>query len=150
MMYKTHVAFGILLGLLAFDYFNVDKYAFFAAVIFGSIFVDIDEAGSFIGRRTWPISNMIAYIFGHRGLFHSIFLAALIFFVLYHFGYAAIAFGFLIGYLSHLAADTLTIDGVRLFYPFSRTAIRGFITTNGLMETIFFILVLFAIGYILI
>lgn len=147
MMYKTHAAFGLLAGLIAMNYVDVNKYAFLAAVIFGSLFVDIDEDNSYIGRKAGFLSSVIEFLFGHRGIFHSLLMALLMFLGFYYFGYFGLGIGFLIGYVSHLIADALTLEGVRIFYPFSRYAIRGFIRTSGLLEKLFFILILLAIGY---
>lgn len=150
MMYKTHVAVGILAGLIAMNYFDVNKYAFLGAVVFGSLFVDIDENESYIGRRTWPVSNVVELFFGHRGMIHSIWAGGLIFSVLYFFGYLSISLGFLLGYISHLAADMLTVEGVRLFYPVSKFNAKGFIRTGGLLEKFFFAGVLVVIGYVIV
>jgi len=147
MMYRTHLAFGLLAGLIAINYFNTNKYIFIAAVLFGSIFADIDESGSYIGKRTGFLSWAIEFLFGHRGIFHSLLLASLLFLGFVAFGYVVLGAGFLVGYVSHLIADALTVGGVRMFYPFSKHVIRGFIRTDGLLERIFFILVLFAIVY---
>ena len=150
MMYKTHAAFGFLIGLLTMGYFNVNKYVFLGTVVFGSLFVDIDENESYIGRRIKPLSSAIEFLFKHRGIFHSIFMALLIFLGFWQFGYIQYGYGFFVGYLSHLIADGLTVEGVRIFYPLSRLTVRGFARTNGIFEKIFFALVLVAIGYKLI
>ena len=149
MMYKTHAALGLLAGLLAASYVDINKYAFLAAVIFGSLFVDIDEDNSYIGRKAGFLSSVIEFLFGHRGIFHSLLAALGIFLGVYYFGHFELGLGFLIGYASHLAADMLTVNGVKPFYPFSRYTVRGFIRTDGLLEKLFFILILLAIGYII-
>ena len=112
--------------------------------------VDIDENESYIGRRIKPLSSAIEFLFKHRGIFHSIFMALLIFLGFWQFGYIQYGYGFFVGYLSHLIADGLTVEGVRIFYPLSRLTVRGFARTNGIFEKIFFALVLVAIGYKLI
>lgn len=149
MMYKTHAAFGFLFGLLAASYVNINKYAFLAAVIFGSLFVDIDEDNSYIGRKAGFLSSVIEFLFGHRGIFHSLLMALLMFLGFYYFGYFELGLGFLVGYISHLMADALTLEGVRMFYPFSKYTARGFIKTGSLLEKIFFIIILLAIGYMI-
>lgn len=147
MMYKTHMAFGMLAGLIVLDYLNTNKYIFIAAVLFGSIFVDIDEDSSYIGKRMGFVSSAIEFLFGHRGIFHSLLLASLLFLGFVVFNHVVLGIGFLAGYMSHLIADALTVSGVRIFYPFSNYSVKGFIRTDGFLEKIFFILVLFAIGY---
>lgn len=149
MMYKTHAAFGILAGLLTVSYFDVNKYLFFGAVVLGSLFVDLDEDNSYIGRKAGVLSSVIEFLFGHRGIFHSLLAALLMFLGFYYFGYIGLGIGFLVGYISHLMADALTLEGVRMFYPFSKYTARGFIKTGSLLEKIFFIIILLAIGYMI-
>jgi len=49
-----------------------------------------------------------------------------------------IAFGVLIGYGLHLLADSLTIQGIRPFYPFKRR-LRWKIKTGGRFEVVLFV-----------
>ncbi len=143
MMYRTHILVGIFLALLILTFFPITHpYWFVLAVLFGSLFVDIDETQSYIGRRTWPLSWMIKQGFGHRGLFHSLLIATIIAFAWYYFLDITIALGFLLGYAGHLFADGMTKGGVRIFYPFSDYKFKGAITTGGMLEYVFFFLLL--------
>ena len=75
MMYYTHLAFGLLVSLLSLELFNIqNKLIFILVVILFSIFPDIDERKSKIGRKNKTISAIINFIFGHRGFFHSIYI----------------------------------------------------------------------------
>lgn len=93
---------------------------------------DLDAPESFIGSLFKPISERLAQRFGHRTTTHSLVsllifsgLAALLFLLLSTFG--LLAFGlstvsFMLGYLSHLLADSLTQQGVPLYWPNTKPA----------------------------
>jgi inner membrane protein len=51
-------------------------------------------------------------------------------------------FGFFAGYLSHLFLDFLTKSGVELLWPISDKKFGLFIRTGGLIEEVFFVLLL--------
>lgn len=140
-MYYTHLLVGLFISVLSYKLFPLEHPAWFIiAVLFGSIFVDIDEHKSFIGRKTWPFSWIIKTLFGHRGIFHSLLMAAAIAFLWYYFLGISVALGFLAGYVGHLLADGITLGGVRIFYPFTKYEIKGFIRVGGLFEAIFFVI----------
>lgn len=139
-MYYTHLLVGIFVSVLAIKLFELSHPLWFViAVLFGSIFVDIDETQSFIGRRTKPLSWIIKALFGHRGLFHSVFMAAAIAYGWYYFIGIEVALGFLAGYVGHLLSDGITQGGVRIFYPLSTYEIRGFVRVGGMFEAFLFI-----------
>ena len=150
-MLRTHLAFSFLAALVLIHYFNIkSQLAFAVFLLFFSAIPDIDNYKSQIGKKIKPISFIIQFIFGHRGIFHSIFITlifALVFFIL---KLRILILAALIGYLSHLLLDMLTPSGIRLFYPFSKRKIRGIIKTNSLEETVFFILIVIADVYFLI
>ena len=88
----------------------------------GSLLPDIDHPRSWVGRRTRPVSTAIAATLGHRGITHSAIAIAGLAWLLLHAGYrwsgvAALS----VGYLSHLAADMLTPQGLRLLWPMRGT-----------------------------
>jgi len=142
MMFYTHLVFGFLLSLLSMNFINVENILmFFSGVLIGSIIVDIDSFKSFIGRKSLGISFLVQLITGHRGIFHSLLFAVLFSGLLLLFN-ATFAIGFFIGYISHLMIDTLNIQGIRWFYPFSKLRFKGFIEVNGFAETLIFFLIL--------
>jgi inner membrane protein len=123
-MARSHVVIGIvgwivvapLLRMPAVD----PTYLGLAAV--GSLLPDVDHPKSWVGRRTRPLSTAIAATLGHRGVTHS--AVAVVGFALLltyaGFGHRVIwALG--VGYLSHLAADMLTPQGLRLAWPMRGT-----------------------------
>src|SRR3989338_3000199 len=108
MMYYTHLAFGLLVSLLALNFFDVRYTLLFALIVlFFSIFPDIDDSKSKIGRKNKIVSKIIGFVFGHRGIFHSIYIPLILFFVFYNKINNEIGIAIILGYFSHLAADAL-------------------------------------------
>jgi len=148
-MYYTHLAFGFLASLIGVNLFNInDKIIFILIVILFSIFPDIDERRSKIGRKYKFTSTIINFIFGHRGFFHSIYIPLILYFIVQYinneFGIAI-----LVGYFSHLFMDALTKNGIRPLYPIINIRINGFFKTNSLLEKVLFLIIIFTILYLL-
>lgn len=125
MMAGSHVAFGAAAWMLAAPHFGQVALApvGLGLAVAGSLLPDIDHPKSWAGRRLRPVSTLIATVFGHRGVTHS--LLALV-------GcWAALRYGtgvprawvapVVVGYLSHLLADLLTPGGLRLAWPLRGT-----------------------------
>ncbi|PIS07350.1 hypothetical protein COT78_03890 [Candidatus Berkelbacteria bacterium CG10_big_fil_rev_8_21_14_0_10_43_13] len=141
MTYKTHLSMGILFSSIVF--LNVDKLELstslaiilFFSTLLGASTPDLDTpagglwqkipAGSILSRIVRPV-----FIGGHRHLSHSligmgifIFLYSLLlkwlglFFPLLPITSYYILLSFVLGYASHLFADSLTEDGVPLLFP---------------------------------
>jgi len=135
MMGRTHMAFGFLAGMLLFPIFKADWLLFVPLATIGALFPDVDHQNSKINRMI-PITRWIPAFFKHRGFFHSIW-PALILYGLFHFAKLdIIGIPLTIGYVAHLASDCLTRMGCNLLHPFSTLRIQGFIHTDGLMELI--------------
>ena len=142
-MYYTHFAFGLLVGLLSLDFFNIkNKILFMLIVLFFSVFPDIDERRSKIGKKTKLVSGIINFIFGHRGLVHTIYIPLILFFIFYNMN-KEMGIAVLAGYFSHLFLDALTKIGITPLYPIINKRIDGFVKTNSLLEKIFFLVVIF-------
>ena len=140
MMYYTHLAFGLFVSLLSLDFFNIkNKLIFVLIILFFSIFPDIDETKSKIGRKN-KISIIINLILGHRGFFHSIYISLILFLIFYYINYE-ISLAILIGYFSHLFMDAITKKGIRPFYPLINKRINGFFKTNSILEKILFLII---------
>lgn len=137
MLARTHLVFAILIGLLTFKYFNLNPFLFIFIVSLTSFLPDIDHPKSKIGRKVKILSYPINFIFGHRKFFHSIFVALGSSFVIWYF-FGNYYIPFLIGFVSHLIGDALTLQGVNFIYPLKELRIKGFITTGGLLENILF------------
>jgi len=96
-----------------------------AAVALGSLFPDIDEPNSWIGKRTMGISKVMNWLFGHRGITHSLFgalaIAAIFMLIANIFTVPAIVFAyFMMGYLLHLFGDSFSKSGVPWLLPFCK------------------------------
>ncbi len=144
MLAKTHLIFGLLIGLLTFQYFEINKYLFIFIVLLGAILPDIDEKDSYINKKL-KISKIIGYIFKHRGFFHSLFFVFLICLLFYYTLGPNYAYALLIGITSHLIADSLTKSGINFFHPFKIFRISGFVTTGSLFETVLLIILIIII-----
>ncbi len=125
MMAGSHVALGAAAWMLAAPQFGQDALGpvGLGLAVAGSLLPDVDHPKSWAGRRLRPVSNLVAAVFGHRGVTHS--LLALV-------GcWAALRYGtgvprawvapMVVGYLSHLLADLLTPGGLRLAWPLRGT-----------------------------
>jgi len=148
MMYYTHLALGLLASLLTFNFLNIEnKILFVAIALFFSLFPDIDESRSKIGRKNKLISKIINFFFGHRGFIHTIYVP-LIIFVLFNLINVEFAYATLIGYFSHLFGDALTKAGIRPLYPLLNIRINGFLKTGSFSEKLIFLTFLAFSGYI--
>mgnify|MGYP001571153876 FL=1 len=142
MLARTHLVFALLIGLLTFKYFNLNPILFIVITSLTSFLPDIDHPKSKIGRKIKILSYPINFIFGHRGFFHSIFVALVLSFAIWYF-FGNYYIPFLIGFVSHLIGDALTIQGINFIYPLKEFRIKGFIKTGGLLETILFFILVF-------
>ena len=138
MLGRTHIVFGLLIGILLLKYSFlsalslIKKIIFLALIMFFSLIPDVDEKKSKIGRKV----KLIGFFFRHRGFFHSLIFILIIGYILFYLFnldyYVLIACT--AGFFSHLVLDMLTISGIRL-YPF-KARTRGFIKTGSLLENI--------------
>lgn len=145
-MFQTHIAFGLLAGMLSLKYLNVpNPYIYILIVCTAAAMPDIDESESRIGKKIRPLSWLIEQIFGHRNLFHSVFPLIAIYIIFFHcLKWNVAGAALLIGYGSHLFMDMLTYMGIGPLHPFYRKRITGFIKTGGLVEHILLILLVLA------
>src|SRR5689334_8962424 len=118
----THVTFAEFIYLLLLTTTGVSLNPLNAAVVaLSSLLPDVDTAASTTGRLVPFISLRIERRFGHRTITHSLVCIVIL---------AAAGFPisvlnrdlyvcFVAGYASHPFLDTMTVNGVKLFYPFS-------------------------------
>ncbi len=150
MLAKTHVAFGILAGLLTLTYFSVgNDLLFITLVILGVFLPDIDHPTSKV-NNTVKVTKIVTLFFAHRGFFHSIFAALAVFGLLWHYVGFIYGFGLFVGYLSHLLSDALTVSGVNFLHPIGNFKIRGPVQTGTFVETAVFLAVIVIDGWLLI
>lgn len=117
----THMLIGLTTGAAVAAYFHVPPFlpvvTLLAVSVLGSVLPDIDHPASFISRRVgllgWPFR-----LFSHRGFTHSILATLILAFALtYIEAPAPLGMALLLGYLSHLLADSMTRAGIRLLWP---------------------------------
>lgn len=142
MIFRTHVAFAFLLGIIFLDKFNENKVLFLLIVLISSVIPDIDHPYSKIGRKFGYASRIINFLFGHRKLLHSLFFVLILSFSVYWF------LGkwwqpLFLGYTSHLVIDAFSKEGINFIYPINQIRLQGFIKTGGIVEAILFWIVIF-------
>jgi inner membrane protein len=126
MMFLTHLAVGLVAALFFSDSFTLGALV---ALLLGTLLPDIDSTRSFLGSKV-PV---FGWVFRHRGLFHSLPLMAVLAYITYAIAGKIIAISFSIGFVLHLALDSLTREGTTPFFPFE-FRIRGPFGTGGLMD----------------
>ncbi len=140
MRYTTHLLFAFLLSLYARDSFQTGLFfALFALV--GALLPDLDHAKSYLGNKIRIAGWLSRLLFGHRGFYHSFVFAiglGLALSALLPLRYSA---ALMTGYLSHLALDAITKEGVALLWPL-QWRLKGFIRVGGFIEDVLFILLL--------
>ncbi len=142
MMFFTHTAFSLYIGMFLMEKFS-NKYLFLALLLVGSLLPDMDNPYSKLGRKIRPVSTLIKFVFGHRGIFHSVIPVLLILFLFYYiFNLKLIGAALSTGFVLHLILDGLTKEGINYLYPFSKLKISGFIRTGGIFEWILFIILI--------
>ena len=150
MMAKSHVVVGLATWIAAAPLLHIFPLnpAYLGLAVAGSLLPDIDHPKSWVGRRTWPVSTALASILGHRGVTHSalavVGLAALLLQAGYRWGGVS---ALIVGYLSHLAADMLTPQGLRLAWPLRGTWALPICRTGSVMEPIIVALLVCGIGW---
>lgn len=144
MLFRTHFVIALLVGIL-FSKFFENPFIFVICVSFFGLLADLDTPFSKIGKR--KCFRPIQWLSGHRKIFHSFILVALIGFGIFIFS-KFLMWAFLIGYSCHLFADAFTIQGIQPLYPFD-FRIKGFIRTGSFVEMIIFVACLFGIFILL-
>ncbi|MCX8146870.1 MAG: metal-dependent hydrolase [Candidatus Woesearchaeota archaeon] len=143
MMYKTHLAFSFLIGISLIQVMQpANQILFMLLVLFGSLLPDIDHPDSKIGNNI----KIISFLFEHRGFFHSLFFVFILFlaFMSFHSYFRGIySTAFIVGYFSHLVADSFTKEGIMLLHPLTKRRVRGFINTGGFFERVMFLFLVF-------
>jgi len=148
MMFKTHVAFGFLAGVISISYFNpANQILFIVLVMLGAMLPDIDHPKSKIGSKF----KIIGFLFEHRGFFHSFLAIPLIAAIIFYFTSSLTYIMPLgIGYASHLVSDAVTKEGIMPLHPLTRLRLRGFIKTAGALEYVLFLIIVIFASYKLI
>ena len=120
---------GFCFGLFFFEYMN-EKIFFIPIILLASLLPDIDSAYSYLGRE--KVFRPLQFFVRHRGFIHS-FTFAIVAAVLLAMFIPVVAFPFFLGYSLHLLADSLTVEGIRPFWPW-KDEVSGKIRTGGIVE----------------
>ena len=149
MMGKTHLIIGIGSGLAAalLLHYSIEQASLLTvAAAAGSLLPDIDHPKGMI-RQKLGIFGYPLNILPHRGPTHSL-LAVVLVALLYVVSHHLLALGLLVGYVSHLVADMITVEGIPLFFPLNRSYISLLpIRTGGIIERVIALGVTLGAGY---
>jgi len=129
---------GVTAILLLFPYV-LNKWVFVPIVLVASLLPDIDSMNSYFGKHF--IFRPIQWFVKHRGMLHSLTFCLIITLIFALF-LPVLALSFFIGYGLHLFGDSLTIEGIRPWWP-NKNVLKGSIRTNGEIEKwVFYVLIL--------
>jgi inner membrane protein len=143
MLFRTHLTFSFLIALITINFLNIPNNILFLIIfLFFSLLPDIDEYSSNISKRLKPLAFIIRLFSAHRGIFHTIYLPFIISLFLFTINLKFIGLAVILGYLSHLALDSLNPKGIRPFAPLINKKIKGFIRVNSILENILFLIFL--------
>ncbi|MBS3065132.1 MAG: metal-dependent hydrolase [DPANN group archaeon] len=145
MLGTTHALFAILFGSIYIQYFGITdsfllQILFAALLLLGAMLPDLDSENATISKQHPTASKLVRAVSMHRGIMHSIIIPVTIYLISFYLIPKfvdiphVLTYGLLLGYVSHLAADALTIGGLELFHPISKFKIRGFVKTGGKLE----------------
>jgi membrane-bound metal-dependent hydrolase YbcI (DUF457 family) len=137
-MGTTHLTIGVLLVFLLEEYTMLlqgnEVYAA-ALLLVATVLPDIDSGTSLLGRKLGVLKKVL----NHRGFFHSIMALVSFGIVVYLVTNSRpLSYVFMIGYGSHLVADSVTKEGTRLFYP-SGLVTKGWLRVGSAVETLLFV-----------
>ena len=127
MLAKGHTALASVITLGLFDIvpyfqkFEVNEIGlFYGSVLVGSLFPDIDESRSYIGRKLGVISVIVSSIFKHRTFTHYLIFPIVIYFSIIGFIEDDISKnilqGFVFGMFLHTLGDMFTVGGIKGFF----------------------------------
>lgn len=136
----THIAAGTLAGLILSQAIcpeqSTQAIAVIAITAAGSIMPDIDVGTSKLGRRIPALSYTIQFLFGHRGIFHSLILWALPLLYLHisYPEYRLFVWSCGCGIATHLLLDMLNPAGIPLLWPWNKRIHLAEFQSGGLFD----------------
>lgn len=115
---RTHIIAGVAVGIIASQFVPTikQKAMLIGGCWIGSLIPDIDTPNSMISKATVLIHYLFSWC-GHRKLTHSILGVLLFSLVIILLGVNALSIGLIMGYMSHLLMDSLTVQGIPILYP---------------------------------
>lgn len=138
---KTHKIGGVCAGVVTSTLLFSNNIGFETALssaliisgaTIGSLAPDIDKPNSKMGKKLLlkPISIFINKVFGHRTITHSVLMSifmtlcllstTVLFTSILNFIYSNLIIGFCVGWFSHLLLDSITVQGIPVFYPITK------------------------------
>jgi inner membrane protein len=158
MMGTTHAAFALLCYYVIayFAGLPFDTLMVLTLLIIGSLLPDIDHPRGFLARQSYLFrrtSKGISKFVTHRGIVHSLLAAliatAIVWVIAMFYRWEALAVAcFFLGFISHLAADSLNPTGIKWLQPFSKAKVKDGIRTGSATEKFLFLIILIAISAI--
>lgn len=136
MMAGSHIAVGAALWAVtarAAGLEAAEPQALGAAAL-GALLPDIDHPQSWAGRKMRVVSIPLSMLVGHRGVTHSALAILGCLALLAVMGVGWLAAPVVVGYLSHLLADSLTPSGVPLLWPNKRRFSLNLCRTGSVVE----------------
>lgn len=105
----------------------------------------------FVIKKVIGDSKLFKWATKHRGLMHTLVVPAIILFgtrASDYWIYKYVMFGLFIGYMSHLFADMLTVEGCPVLFPFTTKNIRlaKFVTKDKKCTTVAYIVAILAVA----
>lgn len=136
MMAGSHIAVGAALWAVTARLAGLEaaEPAGLGAAALGALLPDIDHPQSWAGRKMRVVSIPLSMLVGHRGITHSALAIAACLAVLVVMGVGWLAAPVVVGYLSHLLADSLTPSGVPLLWPSRRRFTLNLCSTGSVTE----------------
>ncbi len=137
MFFRTHLVIVLFFILMFFQDIH-NPLLFLPIAIFSTLFPDIDNKFSKIGH--YKIFRIFNFFIKHRGAVHSftfLAIAGVFIFLFFRKGFSPFVFG----YSLHLILDSITISGIKPFYPL-KLKVKGKIRTGGVIENFSFIVFL--------
>jgi inner membrane protein len=159
MMGTTHAAFALLCYYVIAYLMKLpfDTSLALASLVVGSLLPDIDHPKAFLAQQFSLFrraSRSVGRFITHRGIVHSL-LAAIIatavawIIALFYNWETLVVACFFLGFMSHLAADSLNPTGIKWLQPFSKAKVKDGIRTGSFLERLFFSVAVVAILMIL-
>lgn len=142
MLYQTHIAGGLIAGILVGSNPIGILIAGTAALL-----PDIDTPHSVMGRKLWPFSVLIKHTVGHRGCFHSLLFSAAVY-LLSVLIIPEYSLYILAGYLSHLILDALNPQGVPLLWPIKYRFSIPIVNTGSVVEKLLMMPMFLVVAYL--
>ena len=148
MMGPTHMLAGLLVGYTIGTAGGLplpETAALAACGAVAALLPDIDHPGSIIRRRTGIFGWAAGAWWKHRGLTHTLPVAALVGLIVALLAPALLAYTVFGAYASHLLLDALTRSGVPLAWPLTWAPVRLLpgplqVRTGGWREGVFVLL----------